>query len=37
LSFRYSIMPHMGVLMYGEQAGQTFTLPAEYLGAKTSY
>jgi hypothetical protein len=37
LSFRYSIMPYMGVLMYGRQAGTSFTLPQEYAGVKTAY
>lgn len=37
LTFRYSVMPHMGVLIYGEEQGKNFTLPPEYSGVKSSY
>jgi signal peptidase complex subunit 3 len=37
LQLRYSIMPHMGVLMYGAHATHNFTLPAAYTGATSSY
>lgn len=37
LSFRWSIMPYMGALMYGETGGEKFQLPSAYAGVKTSY
>lgn len=37
LSFRWSVMPYMGVLMYGESGGEKFQLPAAYSGVKSSY
>lgn len=37
LLFKYSVMPYMGVLMYGEQPGVPFTLPEEYSGVRKSY
>jgi signal peptidase complex subunit 3 len=37
LQLRYSIMPHMGVLMYGAHGEHNFTLPSAYSGATSSY
>jgi signal peptidase complex subunit 3 len=37
LRLRYSVMPHIGVLTYGMQGEDHFSLPEMYSGATTNY
>lgn len=37
LLFKYSVMPYMGVLMYGERPGVSFSMPEDYSGVNKGY
>lgn len=37
LRLHYSIMPHMGMLLYGQKGEHRFTMPDAYTGASGDY